>query len=345
MSGSDAWPLVVVGSGAVSPAGWGVPSLLRACLEAKALPWEERTRPQGRHAHRVRAVPPPVESFAWMRHPRLRRGSPLTRFTVAAALEALGDARREAVSRREIRLGIIYVFMNGCVHYSNRFYREVLEDPALASPILFPETVFNAPASHLAALLGADGRVHTLVGDSSQFLPAVDLAIDWLGQDDIDCCLVVGGEEADWLSAEAARFFARASVVGEGAGALLLEKGQGSGVALRQITPPRSYACRSRREAVTSMRGELPAALPESVLVSGRQGIHRLDRLESEAWGDWKGARIDPAAILGETMGAALALQSVLAHALVASGRYAHALVSHAGGNQQAVGAWFEHGV
>ena len=36
-----------------------------------------------------------------------------------------------------------------------------------ASPLLFPETVFNAPASHLAAILGITGASYTLVGDGA----------------------------------------------------------------------------------------------------------------------------------------------------------------------------------
>src|SRR3712207_7831863 len=39
---------------------------------------------------------------------------------------------------------------NGGVIYTKRFYHEVVESGAeAASPLLFPETVFNAPASHL----------------------------------------------------------------------------------------------------------------------------------------------------------------------------------------------------
>ena len=43
------------------------------------------------------------------------------------------------------------------IRYSERFFGEVLENPATASPMLFPETVMNAPASHMAAYLGCTG--------------------------------------------------------------------------------------------------------------------------------------------------------------------------------------------
>ena len=70
--------------------------------------------------------------------------------------------------------------MSGSVNYSRRFYDETLKDPATASPLVFPETVFNAPASHLAALLGTTAINYTLVGDPGTFLQGIALAADWL---------------------------------------------------------------------------------------------------------------------------------------------------------------------
>ncbi len=73
-----------------------------------------------------------------------------------------------------------------------------------ASPLLFPETVYNAAASHLAALLGVNGQSYTLVGDSSVGLGAIHFATELLTmQPELDRCLVVGTEEADWLLADA----------------------------------------------------------------------------------------------------------------------------------------------
>ena len=87
----------------------------------------------------------------------------------------------------------------GLVTYSRRFYEEVLRDPATASPLIFPETVFNAPASHLAAYLGSTAPNCTLVGDDGMFLQGLALAAQWLMEDEIDGCVVIGAEELDWL--------------------------------------------------------------------------------------------------------------------------------------------------
>ena len=63
--------------------------------------------------------------------------------------------------------------------YTKRFYRDVVETGAQsASPLLFPETVFNAPASHLAAILGVTGTTYTVVGDGAVGLLAIKMAED-----------------------------------------------------------------------------------------------------------------------------------------------------------------------
>jgi 3-oxoacyl-(acyl-carrier-protein) synthase len=74
---------------------------------------------------------------------------------------------------------VVCVF-SGCVNYSSRFYSETLKDPATASPLVFPETVFNAPASHLSAFLGNSAINYTLVGDSGTFLIGLAMAAQWL---------------------------------------------------------------------------------------------------------------------------------------------------------------------
>ena len=69
---------------------------------------------------------------------------------------------------RAARLAVIFAVASGSVVYTRRFYEQVTKQGAkAASPMLFPETVYNAPASHLAALLGIDGATYTLVGDNS----------------------------------------------------------------------------------------------------------------------------------------------------------------------------------
>src|SRR5438093_3300510 len=220
---SAAENIFVRGIGAVSPAGWGVLPLREALSKGGPLPVKELARPGWTRSLRVRPVPPPSPRPNFLGQARLRRTSPITQYAVAAALEALGnDAAR--VSGGSLRLGIIFCLMTGCVNYSRRFYDETLKDPATASPLVFPETVFNAPASHLAALLGTTAINYTLVGDPGIFLQGLAMAGDWLLGGRVDGCLVIGGEEMDWLTADAYRLFAHKIILSDGAGAVYLRR-------------------------------------------------------------------------------------------------------------------------
>ena len=336
--------LVVHGLGAVSPAGWGVEAMRQAVLGAQPLPTQAVPRPGWAQPLRVRRVPLPSPRPAFLAHPRLRRTSPITHFVVAAALEALGDDL-EPVQSGGLRLGVVFTTMIGCVNYSRRFFDETLKDPTTASPLVFPETVFNAPASHLAAFLGTRAINCTLVGDPGTFLQGVATAADWLLQDRVDGCLVIGAEEADWLVADAYRLFSRQVVLSEGAGALYLRAcaTAGSLVRLAQITHPQLlFRERDRPEAMRRVRQELPAGSPEELLCDGRQWVGRLDAAEHAAWADWPGTRLSPKAVLGEGLTAASAWQCVLAVDHLRGSRCTAATVSVLGANEQAIGARFE---
>ena len=209
--------ILVQGLGAVSPAGWGVPALWDALKKEQPLPTTSLARPGWKNTLSVRAVPLPAARPALLAHPRLRRASPIAQYTVATAFEALGNDAT-LVQAGTLRLGLVVCLLSGCVSYSRRFFEEVLLEPATASPLIFPETVFNAPASHLGAALGSNGISYSIVGDDGAFLQGLVLAAQWLGQGRVDGCLVIGAEELDWIVADARRLFQRSSVPSGGAG-------------------------------------------------------------------------------------------------------------------------------
>jgi 3-oxoacyl-(acyl-carrier-protein) synthase len=335
--------IFVQGCGAVSPAGWGVPALCHALQAAEPLPAQTLPGPDGRPACRARTVPAPATRLAPLSHPRLRRASAISQFALAAALEALeaGSVFQAGFTR----LGIVTGTHAACLRYSERFYAEVLRDPATASPLLFPETVVNAPASHLAAYLGGAALTYSLIGDQTAFVQALAVAAGWLVQDRVDLCLVVGAEESAWTVASALRRFARAHVHSEGAGAMVLARSPGSspGIRLERVTGAHLYAGHpTRLAAAKSMRGDFPPAQPHELLVDARCGSARVDQAETAAWQDWHGLRLSPRATLGEGLGAATAWQCVAACAALAAGAATAANVSVVGGNLQALGARFE---
>lgn len=338
--------IAVTGIGAVSPAGWGLEALLGAMSAPEPLPVSPLPRAPRQRPLRHRPIPPPIPRPPWLAHPRLRRASSISHAAVGAAWEALGPRNPQLAPQGLPRLGIVVCVMSGSVIYSRRFFDEVLKSPATASPVLFPETVYNAPASHLAAMLGADGMNYTLVGDPSVFLAGLGIAAGWLTQGDADAALVVGVEETDWLTAEAWELFGTDAIATGGAGALLLERSiEGNGPFLDTLTDRQPYASSAQRTAAlrASRQGleTLRATDPGALLVDSRSGSRRYDAAEAAVWADWRGPAQSPKRILGEGFAAGGAWQCVLAVETLRRGQAREAVVSVAGLNEAAACARF----
>ncbi len=323
--------IFIHGLGAVSPAGWGVTALREVLGRNLPLPVQAMDRPGWQRRLSVRLVPPPPARPAFLAHPRLRRASAMSHHTVAAALEALGEDAAQ-VQSGALRLGIIVCMMAGCVNYSRRFYEEVLKDPATASPLIFPETVFNAPASHLAAYLNSPTLNYTLVGDDGTYLEALALAAGWLADGRANACIVVGTEEMDWIIADATRLFRRSAVFASGAGALYLKSTPPAPVRLSAITDSFPFTQRQNRTvAARQMRAQLGAGVSGELL------------FDSEAGGttDWPGPALHLKTIMGDAFAASAAWQCVAACDAIRQNQAPAAAVRIVGTNQQAIGARF----
>lgn len=334
--------IFVCGLGAVSPAGWGVEKLREALDKGEPIATQTLARPGWEKPLHVRAAPSSETRPAFFAHPRLRRAGVITQHTVAAALEALGEDAAQVQSGK-LRLGIIVCTMAGSVAYSRRFYEEVLREPATASPAIFPETVFNAPASHLAAYLETSAASYTLVGDDGTFLQGLAVAADWLRGDRADGVVVIGMEEMDWLVADAMKLFQCDAVHSAGAGAIYLrrEKIAAACAELAAITDPFLFTqSQNRTEAARKMRGQLPSwAAGELLCVSAQSP--RAAAAENLAWRDWPGDRLASKAVLGEAFAASVAWQCAAACEAIARGQFSAVNVSVWGANQQAIGARF----
>ena len=321
------------GLGAVSPAGWNVAAMRDALAKATSFPQQDLPRPGLERPLRVLRVPPPEARPTFLSHARLRRTSPITQFAVSAALEALGPREPRSTSR----IGVVVCVFSGCVNYTRRFYDETLKNPATASPLVFPETVFNAPASHISAYLGSNAINYTLVGDCGTFLVGISTAANWLLEGKLEECLVVGTEEVDWLTSDAIRLFDRSKVLSEGAGAILLTRN--AGAKLRVITNEHLFPTTGKVEALRRMKSELPTAPKTTLLCDSTSADAGISAEEAELWSDWPGPRISPKRFLGEGLMASAAWQMVAAADSIANQTVSDAIISIAGFHQHAIGA------
>lgn len=125
-----------------------------------------------------------------------RRMSPISRMAVAASMEAVEDSRLSLDALNKDRVGVILGTSYGSSSHVEDFYVSLLKDgPRGAQPFLFPETVPNAPASHIAMRHGITGPNSTFCQNEISAENAILYAQNLLSQNLVDVVLVGGAEE------------------------------------------------------------------------------------------------------------------------------------------------------
>ncbi len=342
--------LSIAGRSWVTPLGSGVDDVWQQLVAGETAPVEILENEKNGARYLVRRVP---SSTPFPSHPRLRRASAISRFAAAAGLTALRQAKQPLPPLD--RIALVFAISNGGVIYTRRFYADIVKSGAQsASPMLFPETVFNAPASHLAAILGISGASYTVVGDGAVGILALKLAEDLIASSDLDACLVVAAEEIDPLVCEAYRQWrflrdprkpetGRGMIMSEGAGAVLLTRSNG-GIEIDQIVPGANFF---RRSEVSARLGSVVARLKNEIgfCIGSANGTF-IDRAERAAVGD-ELPLYSPKIALGESVGASVFWQLITAAKALETGTLpgsskppvnSHALVLACGLNQQTGG-------
>ncbi len=180
--------LSLLSAGGVTPAGLGT--------DAITAPWPvTATHSHGGVPVQAGLIEQKDPSLLrWQQEPRLRRASPITYFMI----EAVEQALQGAPHLDRDRTGVVASFFLGCLVYSVRFYRQITEEGRrFASPVLFPETVFNSPLSHVVATLGLGGPVYSQIGDKTCWASSLRTAQCWLANGDCDHVIVLAAEEFD----------------------------------------------------------------------------------------------------------------------------------------------------
>jgi hypothetical protein len=296
----------ILGMGWTTPLGRGLEEVRAAIQAERRAPLHHETSGPGGKTLPVLRVPP--ETLADVTAlPRLRRSSVISHLAVAAALDAAAGLTAE----QRARTALIFASTDGGVIYTRRFYGDIVErGPGAGSPLLFPETVYNAPASHIAARLGLEGEALTLVGDAEVGFDAIQTACELLACGAAEYCLVAAAQEIDWITCEAYsrwKMTGTASPLAEGSAALLL--GRTTEGSLVQSVFPSSGA-----KTVANLADALPCT-PDLVVTSNAGsplGIQEQAQLRAQFPNTPIAA---PKNVLGEAM-ACSSLQQVIFAAL-----------------------------
>lgn len=329
----------IAGMGWITPFGTALDTVSRQIASGASPEPQRIANPETGREHCYRPVPPALVAHL-ARHPRLRRSSAISYFAIAAAQAALEDAALTLNPELGARTAVILAVSNGGVVYTRRFYEQIVKEGAQnASPLLFPETVYNAPASHLAAFLGIDGASYTLVGDNSVGVAALHFGAQLITLGEVDRCLVVGCEELDWILCEAYRDWRLGRTpLAEGAGAVLLAR-EGR----HRLSTHCGVAFFRQREAGAALAraiSEIPGAeFADRIVASANHTF--ADRLEKAVF-EQRFPEIPvmkPKSSLGEAPGASALWQVIAAAVAVRQREATRVLVSVIGFNQQSSAA------
>jgi 3-oxoacyl-[acyl-carrier-protein] synthase II len=332
----------IAGMGWVTPLGAGLEPVWERWMRGDRVEPKPVTLPGATRSHAFLPVPADCVDFLG-RTPRLRRSSPISFYAVAAGLAALENAGLPLTPERAARTAVVFATSDGGVQYTRRFYDQIVRQGAnAASPLLFPETVYNAPASHLAAQLGLDGASYTLVGDASVGVAALHFAGQLLDTLDIDHCLVVGAEECDWIICEAYRDWRLARTpYAEGAAAVVLSR---SGPWRIRTHPGIPFFRRAEMPAALErVCGDLAASGPAqwAVCSASQPFMETAERAALRRFYP-DVAELHPKRVLGEAPGASALIQVVAAAMGVQKGMATRVVTPVIGFNQQTAGVVVE---
>lgn len=203
--------VVITGAGAVGPFGAGVEPLMQAVLAGR--PAIERTPRACAARLRDTVDAGPIPPNVWRRLDRC------SRLAMAAARQALREAglgppKEAARTDDPAAHGVVVGTMTAGVATLRAFLAtQIAEGPGSASPMLFPFTVPNSPASQCSILLGLRGPNLTISEMEASGLAAIATAAGLIREG--ACDTVVAGGADEWI-AEYDRVWSRLRLIHRG---------------------------------------------------------------------------------------------------------------------------------
>ena len=119
-----------------------------------------------------------------------------TKLLLSASGMALQDAGIAVSEDNSDDIGVVVGSTMGSINSIMEFDKTALVDgPQYVNPALFPNTVFNSPASHVSIKFNIKGLNSTISTGFSASLDAIKYAADCLRTNQVKACLVAGVEE------------------------------------------------------------------------------------------------------------------------------------------------------
>jgi len=187
--------IVITGLGMASPAGFGSQALWDALVEKRTC-FTPAAAPLPKGNGRLCAAIDGIDAFLDDR--RWRRAAEISKYSIAAIRLALADAGLDAAAWNNRETGLVTAVTHGAIRFTREFHEAIIrEGPAAASPMLFSDSVLNAPAGNASIAFNVRGPAHTVSGDMGAGTLAISTAIKSIRHSGLKLCLAGGAEELD----------------------------------------------------------------------------------------------------------------------------------------------------
>jgi 3-oxoacyl-[acyl-carrier-protein] synthase II len=188
--------VVVTGLGAVSPLGIGVPALWEGLLAGRSGVRRVQHFETDNLLVKIAAEVPDFDPKAFMEPKSVRRMDRFAHFAIAAAREALADARLEITDDNRDRVGIILNTGGGGIPtIESNVTAMALSGPSRVSPLVIPIFAPNMASSQVSIAFGIQGPTITSAAACASGGQAFVDAVRLLEAGEADV-VVTGGTEA-----------------------------------------------------------------------------------------------------------------------------------------------------
>jgi 3-oxoacyl-[acyl-carrier-protein] synthase II len=186
----------ITGIGVISSLGIGREAFWEGCLAARSGVKRIAAFDTESYSANVAACVVDFKPAGFMSPMTYRRMSRISRMAVAASIEAVEDSGLCLDRMNRERVAVVMGTSYGSSSHVDGFYQSLLADgPRGAQPLLFPETVPNAPASHISIYHKIQGPNATFCQNEISAETGMAYARSLLDGDVVDVVLVGGAEE------------------------------------------------------------------------------------------------------------------------------------------------------
>ncbi len=192
--------VVVTGLGVISPIGIGKETFLKSLREGK-LGIKEITRfDTSKYRSHLGGEVTDFNPKDYINPMKIRRMDRDSQIAVVAAVLALKDANLEITSGNSSGCGVILGSGFTGLETTEAFHKGLIEHgPSGVNPMLFPNTVPNAPAGHISIELGITGPNSTITQKGATGEGAIGYAHNLLKHNKAKVILTGGVDELSWI--------------------------------------------------------------------------------------------------------------------------------------------------